>query len=193
MRVPYEVLAQSRRLLKQLRPPPPSPEEPAICSFPPPCTSAYGTTKSLGVGLAAAVLAMVLYVLLRFISNCLARCEQPPETDGGAAPSLKPRDLSFIPTKVVSGGPEQTPGQECVICLARFSDGETIRVLPRCKHAFHKECLDPWLLSRCTASSLCPVCRDPVTELWDDKQATNVERPGPSALPAMPTPSILAQ
>lgn len=29
------------------------------------------------------------------------------------------------------------------------------RVLPACSHAFHSECLDPWLQSK----AVCPVCR----------------------------------
>lgn len=45
----------------------------------------------------------------------------------------------------------------CPICVCDFEDGEDIRVLP-CdgRHAFHPECIDPWLLG---VSSLCPLCR----------------------------------
>ncbi|KAF3796412.1 RING-H2 finger protein [Nymphaea thermarum] len=186
-----EVSAESRRLLKQLRSPPP-PAESSPYPYTPSCSYACDTAKSLGIGLLAAGLGMVLYLLIRLISNSLSRCEQPRATGGGAAPSPKARDLSFIPTKVVCGGRETASRQDCAICLARFSDGETIRVLPRCKHDFHRECLDPWLHSRCTASSLCPVCRDPVTELWDNRQA-NVERPRDGGPSAMATTSILAQ
>nr|CAD1838011.1 unnamed protein product [Ananas comosus var. bracteatus] len=50
--------------------------------------------------------------------------------------------------------------ESCAICLEDFAAGEELRVLPRCKHAFHKDCIDPWLLAQ--SKSTCPLCRDPV-------------------------------
>ncbi|CAN6624134.1 hypothetical protein TRVA0_009S02872 [Trichomonascus vanleenenianus] len=44
---------------------------------------------------------------------------------------------------------------DCPICFEGFKDGDILRVLP-CKHKFHAECVDPWLLN---SSSLCPLCR----------------------------------
>ncbi|WOL18164.1 RING-H2 finger protein ATL66-like isoform X1 [Canna indica] len=36
-----------------------------------------------------------------------------------------------------------------------------MRAMPQCGHAFHRECIDTWLLTR---SSFCPVCRSRVVE-----------------------------
>ncbi|KAL8210002.1 hypothetical protein R6Q57_006734 [Mikania cordata] len=47
---------------------------------------------------------------------------------------------------------------ECAVCLSEFVDGETGRVLPKCKHCFHTECIDMWFGSHST----CPLCRLPV-------------------------------
>ncbi|CAH8315204.1 unnamed protein product [Eruca vesicaria subsp. sativa] len=47
-------------------------------------------------------------------------------------------------------------GVECAICLNEFDDGEALRLMPSCSHAFHADCIDVWLSSRST----CPVCRD---------------------------------
>lgn len=47
-------------------------------------------------------------------------------------------------------------GVECAICLNEFDDGEALRLMPACSHAFHADCIDVWLSSRST----CPVCRD---------------------------------
>jgi E3 ubiquitin-protein ligase ATL6/9/15/31/42/55 len=44
---------------------------------------------------------------------------------------------------------------ECAVCLCEFDDDDTLRLLPRCAHAFHTDCIDAWLASHVT----CPVCR----------------------------------
>lgn len=49
----------------------------------------------------------------------------------------------------------QKEGLECAVCLARFEPMEVLRLLPKCKHAFHVECVDTWL----DAHSTCPLCR----------------------------------
>ncbi|CAM0953433.1 unnamed protein product [Alopecurus aequalis] len=46
-------------------------------------------------------------------------------------------------------------GLECAVCLARFDDADLLRLLPRCRHAFHLDCVDRWLAS----SASCPLCR----------------------------------
>jgi hypothetical protein len=46
----------------------------------------------------------------------------------------------------------------CAVCLAEFRDGETLRLLPRCAHAFHRACIDTWLRAHVN----CPLCRAPV-------------------------------
>ncbi|KAG6620228.1 hypothetical protein I3842_Q075100 [Carya illinoinensis] len=44
---------------------------------------------------------------------------------------------------------------ECAVCLNEFEDEEILRLLPKCSHAFHADCIDAWLASHST----CPVCR----------------------------------
>lgn len=46
-------------------------------------------------------------------------------------------------------------GLECTVCLSKFEDTETLRLLPKCKHAFHMNCIDKWFESHST----CPLCR----------------------------------
>ncbi|KAE8811194.1 E3 ubiquitin-protein ligase ATL6-like [Hordeum vulgare] len=48
-----------------------------------------------------------------------------------------------------------------------------LRLLPHCSHAFHPECIDPWLEARIT----CPLCR------------ANLEKPPPLPPPAVAPPS----
>ncbi|XP_027903163.1 RING-H2 finger protein ATL43-like [Vigna unguiculata] len=49
----------------------------------------------------------------------------------------------------------QKEGLDCAVCLTKFEAAEVLRLLPKCKHAFHVECVDTWL----DAHSTCPLCR----------------------------------
>ncbi|KAK6150462.1 hypothetical protein DH2020_015394 [Rehmannia glutinosa] len=44
---------------------------------------------------------------------------------------------------------------ECRVCLSLFEEGDEIRKL-KCKHTFHKWCVDTWLQQE---SATCPLCR----------------------------------
>ncbi|XP_004592168.2 RING finger protein 215 isoform X1 [Ochotona princeps] len=47
------------------------------------------------------------------------------------------------------------PGPDtCAVCLDYFCNKQWLRVLP-CKHEFHRDCVDPWLLLQQT----CPLCK----------------------------------
>ncbi|CAD5335176.1 Zinc finger RING-type [Arabidopsis suecica] len=45
---------------------------------------------------------------------------------------------------------------DCAVCLREFTAEDELRLLPKCSHAFHVECIDTWLLT----NSTCPLCRD---------------------------------
>ncbi|XP_027179147.1 E3 ubiquitin-protein ligase RHA2B-like [Coffea eugenioides] len=47
---------------------------------------------------------------------------------------------------------------ECAVCLSLFEEGEFVRKL-KCKHIFHKDCLDRWLQQDWAT---CPLCRTTV-------------------------------
>eukprot|EP01018_Ginkgo_biloba_P036963 Gb_02532 [translate_table: standard] len=46
-------------------------------------------------------------------------------------------------------------GLDCAVCLCEFEENEKGRLLPRCNHSFHVECIEMWLHSHST----CPLCR----------------------------------
>lgn len=46
----------------------------------------------------------------------------------------------------------------CSVCLSEFQEDESVRLLPKCTHAFHIPCIDTWLKSH----SNCPLCRSEV-------------------------------
>ncbi|XP_059651738.1 RING-H2 finger protein ATL51-like [Cornus florida] len=59
-------------------------------------------------------------------------------------------------------------GSECAVCLSEFQEDDSLRLLPKCSHAFHLPCIDTWLKSH----SNCPLCR------------SNVAPTNPQPLPA---------
>ncbi|XP_026318144.1 protein goliath-like isoform X2 [Hyposmocoma kahamanoa] len=64
--------------------------------------------------------------------------------------------LSKIPVKSLKTDDRevQGDGECCAICIEPYKVSETLRSLP-CRHDFHKNCIDPWLLEHRT----CPMCK----------------------------------
>ncbi|KAG8380224.1 hypothetical protein BUALT_Bualt07G0171100 [Buddleja alternifolia] len=61
-------------------------------------------------------------------------------------------------------------GLECAVCLCEVSEGEKTRLLPKCNHGFHVDCIDMWFQSHST----CPLCRNPVSnELDSDSESSS--------------------
>ncbi|XP_057762011.1 E3 ubiquitin-protein ligase ATL42-like [Arachis stenosperma] len=63
--------------------------------------------------------------------------------------------LPFFKFSSLKGSKE---GLECSVCLSKFEDVEILRLLPKCKHAFHIDCIDHWLEKHAS----CPLCRHKV-------------------------------
>ncbi|XP_040376922.1 putative RING-H2 finger protein ATL49 [Oryza brachyantha] len=63
----------------------------------------------------------------------------------------------FLYRNVVGGGggADGKDPFDCAVCLCEFAPDDQLRLLPKCSHAFHLECIDTWLLSHST----CPLCR----------------------------------
>ncbi|EAY87815.1 hypothetical protein OsI_09234 [Oryza sativa Indica Group] len=62
----------------------------------------------------------------------------------------------FLYRNVVGvGGEDGKDPFDCAVCLCEFAADDQLRLLPKCSHAFHLECIDTWLLSHST----CPLCR----------------------------------
>ncbi|OEL14777.1 hypothetical protein BAE44_0024203 [Dichanthelium oligosanthes] len=57
---------------------------------------------------------------------------------------------------------------ECAICLGEFGDGDKVRVLPRCYHGFHVQCIDMWLATHPS----CPICRNSLLDDSGSSEAT---------------------
>ncbi|KAH7853008.1 hypothetical protein Vadar_031979 [Vaccinium darrowii] len=57
----------------------------------------------------------------------------------------------------------------CAVCVSEFEDHERLRLLPKCDHVFHPECIDPWLASHST----CPICRANLREKIESTKLCN--------------------
>ncbi|KAI6684365.1 hypothetical protein NL676_030278 [Syzygium grande] len=78
----------------------------------------------------------------------------PPHTPRGLDPAI----IESFPTVVYSAVKGHKIGEaslECAVCLNDFEDEDALRLIPKCDHAFHPDCIGAWLDSHTT----CPVCR----------------------------------
>lgn len=73
---------------------------------------------------------------------------------------LQPSVISAITVCNYKRGDGLVEGTECSVCLNEFQEDETLRLLPKCNHAFHVPCIDTWLRSHTN----CPMCRAPIVK-----------------------------
>ncbi|KAL9154786.1 hypothetical protein ABFS82_10G139800 [Erythranthe guttata] len=116
------------------------------------------------VGIITTIFAMT-FLLLLYVKHCKRSgyaADGSASYGGGGGHRLSRRN-SGINRKVIESLPlfrfsslrGQKEGLECAVCLNRFEAEEVLRLLPKCKHAFHVECVDTWL----DEHSTCPLCR----------------------------------
>jgi len=113
--------------------------------------------------LAGLLCALVCVLGLGLVARCAcsrrwAAAARAPPGAATANKGVKKEVLRSLPTVtyVPDGGKAAGEGaDECAICLAEFEDGQAMRVLPQCGHAFHAACVDTWLRGH----SSCPSCR----------------------------------
>ncbi|KAK2861086.1 hypothetical protein FQN49_004557 [Arthroderma sp. PD_2] len=61
--------------------------------------------------------------------------------------------------EIIGGGHENVPiaeSERCLICLCDYEAADEVRILNKCKHVYHRECIDEWLT---TGRNSCPLCR----------------------------------
>ncbi|XVE82482.1 hypothetical protein DITRI_Ditri16bG0008400 [Diplodiscus trichospermus] len=111
-----------------------------------------------------ALIALVTLFLIAFIIyTCFRPCSNGSEPKQSTL-SAADVELGSIPVHVYgseSSPPSLLATSNCAICLEDYVAGDRVRVLPRCKHMFHKSCIEEWLQ---VPSLHCPICRDRVLE-----------------------------
>jgi len=78
-----------------------------------------------------------------------------PESDATAITTNESTSTTTTATTTTSLF-KTTMSTSCSICIEDFEEGEKIRLLPRCGHAFHTDCIIPWLTER---QGCCPYCK----------------------------------
>ncbi|XP_051128447.1 RING-H2 finger protein ATL2-like [Andrographis paniculata] len=73
--------------------------------------------------------------------------------------------LNSLPVFLYSSGAAEEAAVECAVCLSEFEEKEIVRLLPKCRHRFHVECIGMWFHSHST----CPLCRSPVEKVEESR------------------------
>ena len=90
------------------------------------------------------------------------------EADGETAENDS-EEVVRPPAELVSS---KTTCTMCSICIDDFERGERLTFLPRCQHAFHRDCIHPWLTGR---QGCCPLCKTNVREEFDHMETDSDE------------------
>ncbi|XP_042521118.1 NEP1-interacting protein-like 2 isoform X2 [Macadamia integrifolia] len=74
---------------------------------------------------------------------------------------LSPNMINRLPSFNFSSSEIMAPSDDicCTICLQDLTEGDIARKLPNCRHLFHLQCIDKWLVGQ----GSCPLCRQ---EVW---------------------------
>ncbi|KAM0916190.1 hypothetical protein ACQ4PT_010286 [Festuca glaucescens] len=132
---------------------------------PPPLGQAMSMAIVVSIGVVFFLVFLFLYIT-QFRSRLAG--DGGPQVGNPAASrrGLDPAVLATFPIVPYAEISEHKIGGgalECAVCLTAFEEADDLRLLPHCSHAFHPECIDPWLEARTT----CPLCR------------ANLEKPPP--------------
>ncbi|KAL6965294.1 RING-type E3 ubiquitin transferase [Sarracenia purpurea var. burkii] len=149
----------------------------SLISPPDPPSTAPNLRLSLSISfsiLAIAFFVFSSYTIYNHFKNCRIRTP-PPEIeetrddllDEDRGPvldhpiwyirtvGLQPSIFDSITVFRYKRGDGLVESMECSVCLNEFQEDETLRLLPKCNHAFHLPCIDTWLRSHTN----CPMCR----------------------------------
>ncbi|XP_022752037.1 E3 ubiquitin-protein ligase ATL6-like [Durio zibethinus] len=148
----------------------------------PPWGDSYGLYSHLDPSMAIIVIVLVCaFFFVGFISIYIHHCNEyngiataAPLAAASSVESSGPKGLDTaviesFPVFIYSYVKDFKIGKgalECAVCLSEFEDDETLRLMPKCNHVFHPDCIDAWLAYHVT----CPVCRTKLTPDSDAKQ-----------------------
>lgn len=136
------------------------------------------------------VILVLVFFLLGFLSIYTRQCAErrmrgrldlalPIGISSRRPRGLDPEIIDSFPTFVYSSVKGLKMGRtslECAVCLNEFEDDETLRLIPKCSHVFHPDCIDLWLSSHST----CPLCRANLVPKPGDASFVAIQIPNPA-------------
>ncbi|KAH8291333.1 hypothetical protein KR054_010614 [Drosophila jambulina] len=124
--------------------------------------SSLNRTSVLFVSISFIVLMIISLVWLIFYYIQRFRYMQAKDQQSRNLCSVTKKAIMKIPTKTGKISAEKDLDSDCcAICIEAYKPTDTIRILP-CKHEFHKNCIDPWLIEHRT----CPMCKLDVLKFY---------------------------
>lgn len=119
-------------------------------------------TSVLFVSISFIVLMVISLVWLIFYYIQRFRYLQTKDQQSRQLCSVTKKAIMKIPTKTGKSSDDKDMDSDCcAICIEAYKSSDCIRVLP-CKHEFHKNCIDPWLIEHRT----CPMCKLDVLKFY---------------------------
>ncbi|XP_032596862.1 protein goliath isoform X1 [Drosophila grimshawi] len=119
-------------------------------------------TSVLFVSISFIVLMIISLVWLIFYYVQRFRYMQAKDQQSRNLCSVTKKAIMKIPTKTGKMTDEKDLDSDCcAICIESYKPADIIRILP-CKHEFHKNCIDPWLIEHRT----CPMCKLDVLKFY---------------------------
>jgi len=120
---------------------------------------------------AVCLVTMMVFSLLRIVRQWRAHRKA----------RLTKRKLKKLPKKKFSKEHDAAEWETCAICIDDYEDGDMLRILP-CKHAYHVDCIDPWLTR---SRRNCPLCKRSV--LSDEESSDNGGGGGATSVSSLST------
>lgn len=77
------------------------------------------------------------------------------QRSGNGTKRMSTGDLERLPCFDYKAAEKGSGSVDCAVCLENFKMGDKCRLLPNCRHSFHVQCIDSWLLK----TPICPICR----------------------------------
>nr|KJB48876.1 hypothetical protein B456_008G091500 [Gossypium raimondii] len=131
----------------------------AQSTAPPPRGDSYRLYSHFDPSMAIVVMVLVgafffVWILSIYIRHYDESCPIATAAAASSAQRFRPSGLD----------PEVIENFPVFYIPIEFEDNETLRVIPKCCHVFHLDCIDAWLAYHVT----CPVCRAKLTPDSDD-------------------------
>ncbi|CAK9781329.1 hypothetical protein CC85DRAFT_282855 [Cutaneotrichosporon oleaginosum] len=109
---------------------------------------------------------------LQLLAELLGPAKPPTVTQEEIeASGLKVIKANTLAQAIQDGQVLDSSTERCMVCLCDYEDDEDCRVL-KCRHAFHKPCVDQWLSS---GRNSCPTCRTEAVEKGSTPTTPEVE------------------